>query len=50
MKSFTPLYHLKQMSSVNVRTLYPGACEPILCRRGHHLHMSKTPKWKGLFT
>jgi len=38
------------MTGGNVGTLYPGVCEPVLCRRGHHLHMSKTPKLKGLFT
>ena len=35
------------MTSVNVGTLYPGACEPILCRRGHHLHINKTPEIEG---
>jgi hypothetical protein len=32
------------MTSVTVWTLYPGVCEPILCRRGHHLHIEHNLK------
>jgi len=31
----------KQMTSSNVWTLHPGVREPVLCRTGHNLHMSK---------
>jgi hypothetical protein len=39
----------KQVTSVNVSTLYPGVCKTILGRRGQNLNMSKTSKLRKIF-